>query len=395
MTLKSVVLPAPFGPMMPRRSPRRTSRLTSRTAVRPPKRFVTRSSVSTGPPGPQATGDTGQALGGEPHDEDEGRAVDDEIDAGEPGLQTRERRAQVRLERRDQDRAEEGAQGGAHPPDDRVQREPDREVDREDIEGVDEADVLRPERAADRRHRGAERHRADLQSAARDAERLGGVLVLADAGELVADPRGLEPDLHAVVDQRDDEGHVDPRDVAEAERPEAGTEGDRDPLRARREAAPAARDDQEHLRERDRGEREVGAAEAIREIADHPAGGDREDHPEEEPEPGALIEARRHQGRGVGTDAEEGGVAEGDLAGVAPRHVPGGRERSPHEDQDQAVEDERVAHDQRQEGGDAEERERGPAPGRQRGHHTPSVSAPRWPKSPAGRKTSTAMNRTK
>src|SRR5439155_22836101 len=42
-----------------------------------------------------------------------------------------------------------------------------------------------------------------------------------------------------------------------------------------------------------------------------------------------------------------------------------------------------VAHDQRQEGGDAEERERGPAPGRQRGHHTPSVSAPRWPKSPA------------
>src|SRR2546425_2607955 len=78
MTLKSVVLPAPFGPMMPRRSPRRTSRLTSRTAVRPPKRFVTRSSVSTGPPGPQATGDTGQALGGEPHDEDEGRAVDDE-----------------------------------------------------------------------------------------------------------------------------------------------------------------------------------------------------------------------------------------------------------------------------------------------------------------------------
>src|SRR5437016_14288447 len=107
MTLKSVVLPAPFGPMMPRRSPRRTSRLTSRTAVRPPKRFVTRSSVSTGPPGPQATGDTGQALGGEPHDEDEGRAVDDEIDAGEPGLQTRERRAQVRLERRDQDRAEE------------------------------------------------------------------------------------------------------------------------------------------------------------------------------------------------------------------------------------------------------------------------------------------------
>src|SRR5438132_4602137 len=141
MTLKSVVLPAPFGPMMPRRSPRRTSRLTSRTAVRPPKRFVTRSSVSTGPPGPQATGDTGQALGGEPHDEDESRAVDDEIDAGEPGLQTREGRAQARLERRDQDRAEEGAQGGAHPPDERCQRVPVRVDELEETGAVAGYDV--------------------------------------------------------------------------------------------------------------------------------------------------------------------------------------------------------------------------------------------------------------
>src|SRR5213592_3639995 len=381
MTLKSVVLPAPFGPMIPRRSPRRTSRLTARTAVRPPKRFVTPSSVSTGSPGSKATGEAGQALGGEPDDEDEGRAVDDEIGPGEPGLQAREGRAQVRLERRDQDRAEERAEGGAHPPDDRVQREPDREVDREDVERVDEADVLRPERAADRRHRGAERHR--------------GVLLLADAGELVAEARALEPGLDAVVDERDAEGHVDPGDVAQAERPEAATEGDRDPLRAGREAAPAAREDQEHLRERDRGEREVGAAEAVREVADHPAGDDREHDPEEESEPRALLETRRHQGGGVGADAEEGGVAERDLARIAARHVPGGRERPTHEDQDQAVQDERIAHDQRQEGGDAEERQRGPAPGRKRSHHTPSVSAPRWPKSPAGRKTRTAMNRTK
>src|SRR5919198_3217019 len=99
MTLKSVVLPAPFGPMMPTRSPGRTSRLPSRTAVSPPKRFVTRSSFSTGPPGPGATREARQAVGGEPHDEDEGGAVDDEIDAGEPRLQARERRAQVRLER--------------------------------------------------------------------------------------------------------------------------------------------------------------------------------------------------------------------------------------------------------------------------------------------------------
>src|SRR5438034_9693439 len=167
MTLKSVVLPAPFGPMMPRRSPARTSRLTSRTAVRPPKRFVTRSSVSTNSPGPPTTGEPDQSLGGEPDDEDEGRAIDDEIDPGEAGLHARERRAQVRLERRDQHRAEKGAEGRADPADARVQREPDREIDGEDVEGIAEPDVLRPERAADRRHRGAERDGVDLQPTAR------------------------------------------------------------------------------------------------------------------------------------------------------------------------------------------------------------------------------------
>src|SRR3954452_11521965 len=38
ITLKSVVLPAPFGPRIARRSPRATSRSTSRTAWRPPNR---------------------------------------------------------------------------------------------------------------------------------------------------------------------------------------------------------------------------------------------------------------------------------------------------------------------------------------------------------------------
>src|SRR5438128_199141 len=279
MTLKSVVLPAPFGPMMPRRSPWRTWRLTSRTAVRPPKRFVTRSSVSTSSPGPEAPGEADQSLGGEAHHEDEGRAVDDEVDPGEPRLEARECRAQVRLERRDQDRAEEGAEGGAQTADDRVQREPDREVDREDVEGVHEADVLRPQRAADRRQRGAERHREDFQSAARDADR--------------------------------------------------------------------------------------------------PAGGEREHDPEDQPEPRALLEARSHQGRGVGADSEEGGVTERDLAGIAAGHVPGGRERTPHEDEDQAVEDEGVADDEWRECGDAEEDRGGPTAGRKRHDQTPSVSAPR------------------
>ena len=41
MTLKSVVLPAPFGPRIARRSPSATSSVTSDTACRPPKRRPT------------------------------------------------------------------------------------------------------------------------------------------------------------------------------------------------------------------------------------------------------------------------------------------------------------------------------------------------------------------
>src|SRR5439155_283637 len=82
----------------------------------------------------------------------------------------------------------------------------------------------------------------------------------ADAGELIADARGLEPERDPVVERRHPQGQVDPRRVAEAERPEAGPERDRDALRARGEGAPAARNDQEHLRERDGGEREVRPA---------------------------------------------------------------------------------------------------------------------------------------
>src|ERR1700704_3057850 len=98
MTLKSVVLPAPLGPMMPSRSPPRTSRLTARTAVRPPKRLVTDSSVSTVPPRAPSPGDARHAFRCEPDDEDQDHAVDDQVDAREPGLHAGERRAQVGLE---------------------------------------------------------------------------------------------------------------------------------------------------------------------------------------------------------------------------------------------------------------------------------------------------------
>src|SRR5439155_203499 len=171
--------------MMPSRSPRRTSRLTPRTAVSPPKRFVTDSSVSTVSPRAPAGG---------------------------------------------------------------------------------------------------------------DAERLGGVLVLAHAGQLVADARALEIHLKGVAHEREHEDQVEPRDVAEPERREAGAEGDGHALRARGEAAPAARDDLEDLGERDGGEREVRALEPVGEVADQPARADGEPHADGEPEP--RVEVPRAHERG-------------------------------------------------------------------------------------------------
>src|SRR3978361_469679 len=48
MTLKHVVLPAPFGPISPRISPGLMSKETSLSAARPPKRMVTVASSSKG-----------------------------------------------------------------------------------------------------------------------------------------------------------------------------------------------------------------------------------------------------------------------------------------------------------------------------------------------------------
>src|SRR5690349_17806221 len=48
MTLKTVVLPAPFGPIRPASSPGRRSKLKSQTAFKPPNCMVTSSSLRSG-----------------------------------------------------------------------------------------------------------------------------------------------------------------------------------------------------------------------------------------------------------------------------------------------------------------------------------------------------------
>src|SRR5438093_243212 len=106
--------------------------------------------------------------------------------------------------------------------------------------------------------------------------------------------------------------------------------------------------------------------------------------------PARRYPPREHDGGRVGADAEERCVPERDLARVAARDVPARGERAPQQDENHAVEHERVARDERRRRGGGEERDGRPAVGGEPGH-APRVSAPRCPKSPAGRKTSTPM----
>src|SRR6266536_5092103 len=193
MTLKRVVLPAPFGPMMPTISPGAARSETSPTAVSPPKRLVTASSSSIAARGADALAEpSDQALRDQADHHDEEAAVDDEVDADEPASDVAEHGTERGLERGDEERAHEGPHGRAHASDDGVQGEADREIHGEDVEGIHEAHVLRPQRAANAGEGGGGGNGPDLEPTARNAERLRGILVLAYAGQLIADARALE-----------------------------------------------------------------------------------------------------------------------------------------------------------------------------------------------------------
>src|SRR5205823_14473096 len=83
--LKSVVLPAPFGPMMARRSPESTERVTSLRTSRPAKFLQTRSRLSspTHPPRLHPRPDTHDAAAHEQHEHHEQRAHDELPATGE------------------------------------------------------------------------------------------------------------------------------------------------------------------------------------------------------------------------------------------------------------------------------------------------------------------------
>src|ERR1051326_9126938 len=119
---KSVVLPAPFGPMMPKTSPSATSKLTSASASRTPKRFYTWRTERSASWGmcepPDAAHHANQSIRLEEHHDDQQSAVDEK-----EGIAQRRNRQKFDLQRAEDQRTEERTDDGADAADDRHQHD--------------------------------------------------------------------------------------------------------------------------------------------------------------------------------------------------------------------------------------------------------------------------------
>ncbi len=176
-------------------------------------------------------------------------------------------------------------------------------------------------RSGDRRR---ERDGAQLHREGIDAERARRLLVLAHGDQVGAEARALQP---ARGEQRQADDGDDKEDeeapIGELQGREARPQGQEQPGRTPGEVGGIGQD-AEHLREGKRHEGEVGAAQARPEaqIADGEAGERPEADARPERGPGVPAELHLEDRGGVGTGAEEGGVAEGILPAEAAEHVP-------------------------------------------------------------------------
>src|SRR5271169_5795503 len=205
MRLKLVVLPAPFGPISATVSLAFTEKLTSWTARSPPNRLLMlrmtkASAIDHRLPGADrlsvndagiAIGEKPEQPGGPPQDHgNEDEAIHRELHAAErtakPALQERGRSFKQRG-------ADHRAPQRADAADDRDQRRLDRNVEAERGIRIDEVDVLDVESAGERGEERADQVDVALDLLHVDADRFGGVLVLADRDQVIAHPRALDP----------------------------------------------------------------------------------------------------------------------------------------------------------------------------------------------------------
>src|SRR2546421_2428676 len=200
ITLRSVVLPEPFGPMMPTTSPRSTVNDTFETAMRPLKRLVTaRTSSST--PCPPRHERSHDAAG---HDEDR----EDQDGAVEHRPQLAAQVDDVRQPGEDQRANDRSGQRALAAEQDHGE-DLHRLIDAE-IPGIDVAGVVAVEAAGEGGERAPQREGQELVAEDVHAERAGEVLVEADRREAAAHPRAERPDAHEDGERQRDQRHVVP-----------------------------------------------------------------------------------------------------------------------------------------------------------------------------------------
>src|SRR3954465_672475 len=258
-TLRSVVLPAPFGPMRPCTSPSRTAKLTPSSAWTPPKERSTFSTESNIPAGAEVANPGGErrepVRDEEDHREEDG-AVQEEAQRSRSEPQRLPRSPKQLREDGEECRTDHGPVEGGRSADDRVD---------EHVHGAREAVAVRRhhegevrlERAGEARQRGAEREHRDLVTGGGDSHGASGGLVLADRLESVARAR---PAQAAEDVESEGEGEIDG--------PKAGLlrEGERRGGAVR--VAPVRAPEPHHLAESDGSDGEKDAPQAQRRQAE-------------------------------------------------------------------------------------------------------------------------------
>src|SRR3954464_6508160 len=170
-TLRSVVLPAPFGPMRPWTSPLRTTKVTPSSAWTPPKERSIFSTESDIPAGAEVANPGGQrrepVRDEEDHREEDG-AVQEEAQRSRSEPQRLPPSPKQLREDGEECRADHGTVEGARSADDRVDEHVHRAREAVAVRRHHEGEV-RLERAGEARHRGAEREHRDLVAGGRDS----------------------------------------------------------------------------------------------------------------------------------------------------------------------------------------------------------------------------------